>query len=163
MKSPVPAGSGQGRASPGRAEPAPAGDPSGGRAVWRRRLSHGVVVVFGWLLFAWSWQRVTADRPEIGELFWLLVAALMVVPVLTLSWVAHNVGIYRRKGPRRAVTPVSPHVERDFNGRRISADWPQLQQSRRIEIVVDDEHKRFVDVTPAQRTRPARAAEQEPA
>lgn len=134
-----------------------------GRPVWRRRVAHGVVIVLGWLLFAWSWQRVTADRPEIGELFWLLVAALMVVPVLTLSWVAHNVGIYRRKGPRRSVTPVSPQFERDFNGRRICADWAPLQHSRRIRIVVDEQHKRFVDATPPKRPLPARAAEQEPA
>lgn len=134
-----------------------------GRPGWPRRLGHGVMIVAGWLLFAWSWQRVTADRPEIGELFWLLVAALMVVPVLTLSWVAHNVGIYRRKGPRREVTPVSLHFDRDFNGRRITADWSKLERSRRIEIVLDSGHKRFVDASPARSPLPARAPEQEPA
>lgn len=55
----------------------------------------------GWLFF-WSWQRVTADRPELGESRGpLMLAAVLVVPILTLSWVAHNVGIHRRKGPRR--------------------------------------------------------------
>ncbi|MCA0240965.1 MAG: hypothetical protein LCI02_08885 [Proteobacteria bacterium] len=127
-------GTGEVAASPGPAQPLPP----------LRRLLHALLIVLGWLLFAWSWLRVTADRPAVGELKWLMLAALLVVPVLTLSWVAHNVGIYRRKGPRRAVTPVAVQHDVDFNGRRIEADWPALASARCIEIVIDGEAKRFV-------------------
>ncbi len=126
-------------ASPGPAQPLP---PA-------RRLLHAALIALGWLLFAWSWMHVTADRPALGELKWLLLAALLAVPVLTLSWVAHNVGIYRRKGPRRAVPPVVMRHELDFNGRRVDADWTALAAARRVEIVIDGDAKRFVARGPA--------------
>lgn len=129
----------------------------------RRRILHALLIALGWLLFAWSWRRVTADGPAVGELQWLLLAALLVVPVLTLSWVAHNVGIHRRKGPRRSVPAVDMRYERDFNGRRIEADWPALAAARRIDIVLDGDRKRYLDRTqpPAPpRPAPARALEE---
>lgn len=110
----------------------------------RRRVLHALVIAAGWLLFAWSWHRVTADKPELGELRLLMLGALAVVPPLTLGWVAHNVGIHRRKGPRRSVPAVAMRYDTDFNGRRIDADWARLAQARRIDIVVDGGHKRFV-------------------
>jgi hypothetical protein len=112
----------------------------------RRRIVHAGLIALGWLLFAWGWHRVTAAGPEIGELRWLLLTAVLVVPLLTLSWVAHNVGIHRRKGPRRSVTAVTPRHDVDFNGRRIEADWPTLASARRIDILVEGERKRFVAV-----------------
>jgi hypothetical protein len=109
------------------------------------RLAHGALIVLGWVLFFWSWQRVTVNRPEVGELRVLVLLALVVVPVLTLSWVMHNLSIHRRKGARRAVTPVTWSYERDFNGRQPLADWTALTQARRIDIVVDGDTKRFTD------------------
>lgn len=84
----------------------------------------------------------------------LLVVALMVVPVLTLSWVVHNVGIYRRKGPRRSLTPATALHLKDFNGRTINADWQSLAHCRRIDIVVDEDHKHFVDAGPLRAPMP---------
>lgn len=110
----------------------------------RRRVLHALVIVAGWLLFAWSWHRVTADKPELGELRLLMLGALAVVPPLTLGWVAHNVGIHRRKGPRRSVPAVALRYDTDFNGRRIEADWTLLAHARRIDIVVEGDRKRFV-------------------
>ncbi len=123
-------------------EPA-AADPVDPR--WKRRLVHALLIAFGWAVFVWGWQRVTAARPEIGELRLLFVGALLLVPVLTLSWVAHNVGIYRRKGPRRASRSVALQYDRDFNGRHIRADWGSLQAARRIDIGVAGNDKRFTD------------------
>ena len=102
--------------------PAPAAPAVPRLQAWRR-LVHIALVALGWLLFAWSWHRVSVNGPEIAELRWLMLSAVLVVPVLTLSWVAHNVGIHRRKGPRRSVPAVTTHLERDFNGRRLEADW----------------------------------------
>lgn len=110
----------------------------------RRRWLHLLFIVLGWLLFAWSWQRVTADRPDAGLLRVLMLGALVVVPVFTLAWVVHNVGIYRRKGPRRAVPVVERPYERDFNGRRIDADWAAMAQARRIVIQLDGDTKRYL-------------------
>lgn len=129
---------------------------------WPRRLQHLLLIGGGWWLFVWSWLRVTADRPEIGELRVLLLAAVLVVPVLTLWWVVHNVGIYRRKGPRKAVTPVAAQYTQDFNGRRIDADWTYLSRARRIDIVVAGGHKHFVAVVTrkAEAVQPAAAFEE---
>jgi hypothetical protein len=109
-----------------------------------RRLWHALLVIAGWLLFAWSWQRVTAGRPELGELRWLMLGAVAVVPVITIGWVVHNVGIHRRKGPRRAVPEVEMAYAADFNGRRIEADWSRLVDARHIDIVIHADAKRFV-------------------
>lgn len=135
----------------------PAGGPviAPGWAPARRRLLHGLLIILGWLLFGWSWMRVTADRPEIGELRVLMIGAVVVVPLLTLSWVAHNVGIYRRKGPRKAGQPVPLRYEQDFNGRTIAADFDRLVNARRIDVVIEDGVKRFVDVDAAAPAPPA--------
>ena len=109
-----------------------------------RRLLHLLLIAAGWALFIWGWLRVTAGRPELGELRVLMLSALLVVPVLTLGWVAHNVGIHRRKGPRRTVPAAPPRPAVDFNGRRLTADWASLVASRRIDIVLDGDAKRFV-------------------
>ncbi len=150
---------------PARSAPAPGGASAAGPAaasvVWRRRLAHSLLIALGWLLFAWSWHRVTTDRPEVGELRVLMVAAVIVVPLLTLSWVAHNVGIYRRKGPRKAGRAVPLHYEQDFNGRTIDADFDRLACARRIDVVVDGGVKRFVEVGAAEARPPAPALEVE--
>ena len=108
------------------------------------RLGHAALVITGWLLFAWSWQRVTVARSELGEPRGLVLGALAVVPLITLGWVAHNVGIHRRKGPRRAVPEVEMAYAADFNGRRIEADWSRLVDARHIDIVIHADAKRFV-------------------
>jgi hypothetical protein len=108
-----------------------------------RRLLHLLLIAGGWVLFVWGWRRVTAGHPELGELRVLMLSALLVVPVLTLGWVAHNVGIHRRKGPRRTVPPSPQRPAADFNGRRLAADWASLAAARRIDIVLDGDVKRF--------------------
>ena len=89
----------------------------------------------------WQATRLSARRV-------LVLAALVVVPVLTLSWVLHNVGIYRRRGARRAVTPVNWSYDADFNGRRVAADWPDLTLARRVDVVIDGDTKRFIALLP---------------
>lgn len=109
----------------------------------RRQVAHATLIVLGWVLFAWSWQRVTAARPEAGELRVLMLGALVLVPVLTLGWVMHNLGIYRRKGPRRSVRQTDRPYRQDFNGRRIDADWAALGTARRVVIELDGDAKRY--------------------
>ena len=108
-----------------------------------RRWRHVLVILVGWGLFFWSWRRVTAAGPEAGELRILMLGALLDVPPVTIGWVLHNVGIYRRKGPRRAVPSVRRAERLDFNGRRIVADWDALATARHIVIEVEDDIKRI--------------------
>jgi hypothetical protein len=98
-----------------------------------------VGVLAGWWLFFWGWQRVFDRGADFSELRVLVFGALLLVPVLTLSWIAHNRGIYRRKGPRRAVQDARLHYERDFNGRTVQGDWAALAGAQRIEIVIEGE------------------------
>jgi hypothetical protein len=109
----------------------------------RRRVAHGLALLAGWGLFFWSWHLVTAGRPEFGELSVLIAGAALVVPVLTLSWIVHNVGIHRRKGPRRAVPSADMKYVADFMQRRVEADWWMLARARCIEITLDDDVKRY--------------------
>lgn len=112
------------------------------------------MVLAGWLLFAWCWRVVTADHPSVGQLSDLLIGAMVVVPVFTVSWVVHNVGIHRRKGPRRSVPAVVQRYERDYNGRFIHADWAALARAQRIDVVIDGDCKRFVPVLTGPAGRP---------
>jgi len=126
-------------------------------------LMHALMIVAGWAIFVGAWWLVLGQPHDTGTLRNLLVGALVVAPTLTVAWVLHNVGIHRRKGPRRAVAAVPMRYEVDFNGRRIEADWPVLQRARTVVIERGDGVKRFVGKPEApaapRRAPPRRAAE----
>jgi hypothetical protein len=107
-------------------------------------LLHILAIVVGWGIFAWSWWLVSGQPRATDDLRNLIAGATILMPILTTVWIAHNVGIYRRKGPRRASAPVPLRYEVDFNGRRIVADWPALQRARIVVIERGDGFKRFV-------------------
>lgn len=102
-----------------------------------RALLHGLVLAAGWALFAAGWVVVTRRPNEVTTLWMLMVAAVLLLPVVTLGWVLHNVGIYKRLGPRRAVRTVAPRYERDFNGRPVRADWKALSGAGYVQIDID--------------------------
>jgi hypothetical protein len=104
---------------------------------------HTLAIVAGWGLFFWGWQRVLAGRPDFTELRWLMIGAAIVVPVVTVSWILHNRGIHRRKGPRRSVAEVPLDYRIDFNGREVQGDFAALLREQRVEIVVDGATKRY--------------------
>lgn len=108
-------------------------------------MAHGLAIVAGWVLFFWGWQRVLATTPDFAELRWLMVGAAIVVPVVTISWILHNRGIHRRKGPRRHVATARLEYGVDFNGREIVADFRALAQARRVHIVVEGTRKEYRD------------------
>lgn len=103
---------------------------------WRAVLHAGLVLA-GWGLFAWCWFDVTRRPNEVSDLWRLMIAAALLLPVVTIAWVAHNVGIHRRKGPRRSARPVSARYTQDFNGRPVQADWAALAHAGYIEIELD--------------------------
>lgn len=108
--------------------------------------AHAFAVVAGWGLFAWMWWLVARQSRHADDFWWLLIAALVVVPGITLAWVAHNKGLYRRLGPRRALREVEPDYGRDFNQRQVVADWAALGPARFIRVEVMGAEKRFRDV-----------------
>lgn len=109
---------------------------------WRRTV-HGLAIVAGWLLFFWGWHRVLAATPDFSELRLLMLGAAVVVPVVTVSWILHNRGIHRRKGPRRSVPAATLAYAVDFNGREIVADFRSLGQAQRVWIVIDGTRKHY--------------------
>ena len=110
---------------------------------WVRRLAHGLAIVAGWALFFWGWQRVLARGTDFSELRLLMLGAAIVVPVVTVSWILHNRGIHRRKGPRRSVPVAALDYRVDFVGRTVVADFRALSQAQRVDIVVDGALKRY--------------------
>lgn len=95
------------------------------------------------MLFFWGWRRVLAATPDFAELRLLMLGAAIVVPVVTVSWILHNRGIHRRKGPRRHVAAAKVEYRVDFNGREIVADFRALAPARRVDIVVEGTRKEY--------------------
>ena len=113
-----------------------------------RKSSPGLwfVVTAGWLVFVWSWIRV-AQETSAGTVMWgvvMLVATTAIVVGVTVWWVVHNLGIYRRKGPRRSVPLAMPDYRTDFVGRDLDGDWMLLRRSSVVVVRMDDGGKRFV-------------------
>jgi len=106
-------------------------------------VAHGLAIVAGWVLFFWGWQRVLAATADFSELRILMIGAAVVVPVVTVSWILHNQGIHRRKGPRRSVPAATLAYRVDFNGREIVADFRGLAEARRVDVVVDGAFKTY--------------------
>ncbi|MBL8344524.1 MAG: hypothetical protein JNN03_03715 [Rubrivivax sp.] len=96
------------------------------------------------MLFFWGWRRVLAATPDFAQLRLLMLGAAVVVPVVTISWILHNRGIHRRKGPRRHVATARLEYGVDFNGRRIVADFRALAQARHVQIVVEGARKEYL-------------------
>ena len=111
-----------------------------------QRLWHLLIVVGGWVLFAWLWALAIANQEAPLGLQVLVVGTALLAPLITIGWVAHNVGIYLRKGPRRGLPAPQPRPRVDFNGRRIEADWDRLVQAAWVNVEIDGGVKRFVAV-----------------
>lgn len=110
---------------------------------WPRRLIHVAALAAGWALFAWGWHEVLGRPWDTDTLWWLIGGSLVVLPVLTIAWTLHNLGIHRRKGPRTGLRKVDDAYRRDWNGREIVADWPALSHAHLVVIEVDAERKRY--------------------
>ncbi len=118
---------------------APAALASPGRA-----LAHFIGVASGWVLFVLGWQRVAARPWDSHELWVLIVASSLVLPTLTVIWIVHNVGLYRRRSSRRRqARAVEARYESDWTGRVIEARWSGLAQANRIYIDVGTQSKRY--------------------
>jgi hypothetical protein len=124
-----------------------------------RRAAHWLAIAAGWVLFFWGWHRVLVGHPDFEALRLLVLGAATVVPVVTVSWILHNRGIHRRKGPRRSVPTATLHYQVDFNGREVVADFRALAEAQQIHIAVDGGRKLYRATPGSDAVAPRRAAE----
>lgn len=105
---------------------------------------HAAIAVAAWILFFFWWRQVLGftRREDLIFVLVFLLLAVAAATVVNLAWVRHNVGIYRRKGPRTRVTEVSEDWGSDSLGRPIR--WPSsgsVLRSRIVTVSTDDRDK----------------------
>jgi hypothetical protein len=106
-------------------------------------LVHGVAVVAGWVLFFYWWYLVAVRGWARTEIAVIIFVTLVVAPAITLWWVFHNLGIFKRKGPRLGVRPVAMEYDRDWNQRTVVADWAALGEAGVIALSVAGDRKLY--------------------
>lgn len=105
-----------------------------------RRLYHAVLVVLGWVLFAFTWYHIFFRHTARDAIltFLLLAVAFAGVVIVNLLWVAVNVGIYRRRGSRTQIRVVPFTARTDVLGRRLEhPDWEELKDAAVVTIHVE--------------------------
>ena len=110
---------------------------------WPRRLLHAVLLIGGWALFFYWWYLVAVRDWNRTLIALIILVTLLVAPAVTLGWVAHNVNIFRRKGPRLGAPRVSFEYDRDWNGREVVADWKALGEESVVVVSVDEGRKHY--------------------
>lgn len=106
---------------------------------------HVVLVVLGWCIFGgFWWLTLMRQSHRLADITWLVAAALVFIPLVTLYWVVHNRGIYARKGPRRQRQVVEARYGQDWMGRAVRAEFDQLRHARFITVLSSNEEKRFL-------------------
>ena len=106
-----------------------------------RRALHLLLAAAGWALFAWWWW-IVLGRTGRGQMVWtglFLIVSLIVIVTVTVLWVVHNLGIFRRRGPRQAVREVRPEFSHDVLGRplRIDEDPRDVRTAPIVRVLVE--------------------------
>ena len=107
---------------------------------------HALLSILTWILFFYWWKKVIPQiGPEDAKTAFLAISlTVLVTSVLTLLWVRHNIAIFRRKGPRKGLPPVSEERSVDHLGRRLdrpAADF--LKGARIVTVSLEGGGKRF--------------------
>ncbi len=109
------------------------------------RIVHALAICGGWFIYFWLWWRVIyvygQGLSPLVALF--LFSTIIVVPTLTLIWILHNVRIFKRKGLRQGRAIVEDNYVSDWKGRRVTADWTDMQQASSIVISVSGGDKQY--------------------
>ncbi len=105
----------------------------------KKRVVAGIVVwsLYGALLLRWA--VLEADIHSTLHDLAILAVMVFVVPVITLWWIHHNMGIYRDKGPRRSAVSIDAPWTHDYLGRPLSVDPARIVSARLVTISVDRE------------------------
>lgn len=111
-----------------------------------RGIFHALVVALAWTLFIAWWDEVIPQitRRDATLAFWLIGLTVAVTAVLTTAWVRYNIGIFRRKGPRRTVPNVPERYDADTLGRRVEGPgFPAVRSAPVVVVSVRDGVKVF--------------------
>jgi len=112
-----------------------------------RRVLHTLLSTVGWILFAYWWwivfQRVSRQEMLFTALF--VALSLVVIVLVTFAWVWHNVGIFRRRGPRRTAVAVKAEFKTDGVGRPVSFPSGGIDRHSApiVFVRVEGNHKRY--------------------
>jgi hypothetical protein len=102
-----------------------------------RQVVHAIVGIAFWLLLAALWVVLALGHKATGAAFrgaGFQVAVLIgAVFAITMWWIRHNVGIYRRKGPRQERASQPPRTDEDRLGRRLRWAMPGGAPTARAE------------------------------
>lgn len=115
---------------------------------WPRRIVHLVAIVFGWFVFFYWWYLVAVQHWNKTLIALIILVTLLVAPAITVAWVAHNLSLFRRKGPRLGAPRVAMEYLRDWNGREIVADWKALDDQGLIVVSVEGDRKIYAATVP---------------
>ena len=87
-----------------------------------RRLVHLLIALAGWVLFVYWWWLVfhRLDPRQVRFTVIFILGTLVVCVGLTGLWAAHNIGIFKRRGPRLKVREARHDFARDRLGRSVS-------------------------------------------
>lgn len=111
----------------------------------RRDLAHVVLLVVPWAVFGWLWWRVALSTTA-GELlnaFGLVVLVAVFCVPLTMLWIAHNVRIFERKGPRTGRPTVATTYATDWMEREVVADWAAVRSAAVVVVEPGADRKHF--------------------
>lgn len=115
-----------------------------------RRVGHVLVGIGFWLVFGWLWADLVRDGSLAARAprTLLIVAAVAVVVVaVTAGWVRHNIGIYRRLGPRSGMSLLPPPADADRLGCPVRWDLPgghlAALEARHLVVELGDGAKRY--------------------
>jgi len=109
-----------------------------------RGFCHALIAVGAWVLFFFWWRQVLGFTRSQDVIFVLIFIGITVVvtTLLNLIWVRHNIGIFRRKGPRMRVTEVSQDRASDSLGRPIQLPAAgSIRRSRVVTVSANEKEK----------------------
>lgn len=111
-----------------------------------RGIVHSLLAVLAWILFVVWWNQVipqiTVD--DAAAAFLVIFLTVLLTCVLTLLWVRYNIGIFRRKGPRKQIPAVSEEREADYLGRSLDhPGYDSLKGGRIVLVSREGDKKKF--------------------
>jgi hypothetical protein len=100
-----------------------------------RDAMHVLIVMAGWVLFFMWWGQVLriTSLPDAALAVLVILSVSLLTALATVGWVRYNLGIYRRKGPRRTVPDVPEGADADILGRKLS--HPGVERLRASRLV----------------------------
>ena len=109
---------------------------------------HALIAVLTWILFIAWWNQVIPQvtTEDASLAFFVIFLTILICSVLTLLWVRYNVGIFRRKGPRKTLPSVPEECEADYLGRRLEHPGYEFLKSAPLVVVSREEDRKNFQV-----------------